>query len=276
MRTRSRAALLVPLALLLVLGACADDPPAEDTSTGLDLDDEQQARLAAIVSVFENSTTEVQYAYVEDLDDGRGYTAGRAGFTSATADLLDVVERYVQQAPDAALAAHLPELRRLAEDESDDTAGLDGFVEAWEAAATDDPALREAQDEVVEQTYLGPARSRAEELGISQPVGLAVLCDTVIQHGDGDDPDGLTALIDETTEREDGTPDDGKDEDAWLLAFLEVRRAHLEDAADPATREEWAESVDRVDALETLVDEGPSELDRSFTLEVYGDAIEVP
>ena len=35
-----------------------------------------------LVSAFENSTTEVQYGYAENLGDGRGVTAGRAGFTT--------------------------------------------------------------------------------------------------------------------------------------------------------------------------------------------------
>jgi hypothetical protein len=40
---------------------------------------------AQITSTFENSTLELQYDYVENIGDGRGITAGRAGFTSALA-----------------------------------------------------------------------------------------------------------------------------------------------------------------------------------------------
>jgi hypothetical protein len=35
-----------------------------------------------MVSVFENETTSLQYGYIENLNDGRGYTAGRAGFVT--------------------------------------------------------------------------------------------------------------------------------------------------------------------------------------------------
>ena len=49
-------------------------------------------RAEQIISSFENSTTEIQYAYAEDIGDGRGITAGRAGFTSRTHDLLQVVD----------------------------------------------------------------------------------------------------------------------------------------------------------------------------------------
>jgi Glycosyl hydrolase family 46 len=47
---------------------------------------DQKRRAEQLTSIFENDTTELQYAYVEDLHDGRGITAGRAGFNAA-ADL---------------------------------------------------------------------------------------------------------------------------------------------------------------------------------------------
>src|SRR5690349_2974768 len=65
-------------------------------------------RLAeALTSLFENGTTEIDYAYAEALGDGRGITAGRAGFTSATGDLLLVVQRYTAAVPGNGLAAYL-------------------------------------------------------------------------------------------------------------------------------------------------------------------------
>jgi hypothetical protein len=49
------------------------------------------------------------------------------------------------------------------------------------------------------------------------------------------------------------SPAQGADELRWLAGFLAIRRAHLAHAADPATREEWAASVSRADALGQLV-----------------------
>src|SRR6185437_9800653 len=56
----------------------------------------QVTRIEQLTTVFENSTTTFRYDYVEDLGDGRGYTAGRVGFCTGTGDLLDVVERYTE------------------------------------------------------------------------------------------------------------------------------------------------------------------------------------
>ena len=49
-----------------------------------------------LVSSAENSSLDwrAQYRYIQDIHDGRGYTAGIIGFTSGTGDMLDVVKLY--------------------------------------------------------------------------------------------------------------------------------------------------------------------------------------
>src|ERR1051326_5151068 len=90
---------------------------------------EQRRRADQIISVFENNTLEIQYDYVEELGDGRGVTAGRAGFTSATGDLVMVVERYVARKPDSPLKQYMIRLQALAEEEDGSTEGLEGLSE---------------------------------------------------------------------------------------------------------------------------------------------------
>src|ERR1017187_10409152 len=43
------------------------------------LSGEKRIRAERLTSYFENSTLEPQYDYIENIHDGRGYTAGRAG-----------------------------------------------------------------------------------------------------------------------------------------------------------------------------------------------------
>ena len=49
-----------------------------------------------LVSSAENSSLNwrAQYRYIEDIRDGRGYTAGIIGFCSGTGDMLEVVQAY--------------------------------------------------------------------------------------------------------------------------------------------------------------------------------------
>ena len=170
-----RAVLLV----VLVLAGCSGDDAstAMTTSTAVTtttartvggLTAEQRRRADQLVSVFENSTTEVQYAYAEDLGDGRGITSGRAGFTTATCDALEVIQGYTADEPDDALARFVPELERLCDEGSDDTSGLpaEDYIAAWESAA-EDPVFRAAQDHVVDEEYFLPAMAIADDLDLS-------------------------------------------------------------------------------------------------------------
>jgi chitosanase len=220
----------------------------------------QKKRSEALTSLFENGTPTLQYGYAEALGDGRGVTAGRAGFTSGTNDLCEVVQKYVAKKPSSPLKQFLPRLEYLARlpDDSGErasTKGLEGLGKAWKEAARD-PVFRAVQDQEVDQTYFRPSQKHADALGLQTPLARAQLADAIIQHGDGTAPDGLPALIQRANAKAGGTPRTGVDEGKWLKAFLEVRRADLAHSVDPATREEWAGSVDRVGVYEDLLKAG--------------------
>jgi chitosanase len=271
--------------LLLTLAACgaapADAPPSDDEAATVAaahpgwLSGAKKHRAEALTSLFENGTIALQYDYVEALGDGRGYTAGRAGFTSATGDMLDVVRRYTKAAPGNALARYLPRLEVLAKNEDGSIAGLDGLPAAW-AEASKDAQFRATQDKVVDATYFVPAMGHADAVGATLPLSRAVLYDTIIQHGDGTDPDGLGALLTATRAKVHGTPKTGVDEKAWLLAFLTVRRADLAHASDPSTRDVWAESVGRVDVLREIANAGNYGLEGPLHVDSKDWKAEVP
>ena len=223
-----------------------------------------------MVSVFENGTPEIQYAYIKDLDDGRGYTAGRSGFCTACGDLLTVVKSYAVRDPTNPLAPYLPTLTRLAASSSDSTDGLGGFEDAWRAAA-EDPVFRQVQDQVTDALYVAPALKVAEDNGVHSALGLAILVDTAVQHGTSDDPDGLPSLVQKTNADVGGAPAHGIDETTWLRGFLTIRRATLENPSSSRTSEAWRESVGRVDALEALLAAGNLDLETPFTINPWGD-----
>ena len=259
--------MIAPLAVpLLALAALVTSTPE-----GRDwLDHDQRRRADELVSAFENSTTEVQYGYAENLGDGRGVTAGRAGFTTATCDALAVIEVYGDDVGENVLSPFVPELGRLCDDESDDTAGLpeNDYIAAWGAAA-DDPAFRAAQDAIVDREYYIPAMEAADDLGLETALARAELFDTSLQHGPGDDPDGLYALIERTNETI-GTPAEAG-ETAWLDAFFDVRIDDLTNPADADTAEDWRQSTDRVECVRRIAASGNYDLAGPLTFSVYGD-----
>ncbi|HEX7974359.1 MAG TPA: chitosanase [Anaerolineales bacterium] len=220
---------------------------------------DQKRRAEALTSLFENSTQQLQYDFANSLGDGRGITAGRAGFTTATGDAYLVVQLYTERVQDNPLAAYLPELKRLAEAGSADVSGLGGFEGAW-AQAAQDSAFRSVQDDVVDELYYQPAMKHADELGLQTALARAALYDAIIQHGDGSDPDGLPALLQRAAAAAGGAPAQGVDEKDWLQAFLKMRRDDLAQAFDPATRDEWAQSVGRVDVFSQIAASGNYDL----------------
>lgn len=234
-----------------LLGACAG---AATAATPLSA---TQRRVAdELVSVFENSTTRIRYDYIANLHDGCGLTAGRAGFCSATGDMLAVVEAYALADPTAALAAYLPVLRDRAAAQSAGTDGLGApFEDAWRTAASD-PAFRVAQDQVVDELYFAPAALLAASSHLRTPLAVAIFYDTAIQHGTGKDPDGLLTLIGRTRARRHGLPKGLRSERRWLATFLRLRRADLRHPANRDRRVDWPASVGRVDALMALVRDG--------------------
>jgi chitosanase len=285
--SRRGTAVLVVLALV-VLGAVtvvvttrsdgpASDAPADggrqsvdprDPRLSLTADAERKARAAQITSTFENATLELQYDYAENIGDGRGITAGRAGFTSATGDLLLLVRRYTEMKPDNPLAPYIPALEAV--EGTDSEAGLDGFADAWTEAAAD-PDQRQVQDDLVDELYFTPAMALADEAGIATPLGQAIMWDTMIQHGAGGE-NGTRVIIEET--RDNAGALDG-DEVAWLDAFLDARLHHLGHAYENTTQDADASSRSRIDALRSLLADGNLALQAPLTWKVYGSTYTV-
>src|SRR3954447_4236354 len=247
-------------------GAELVDP--RDPRLSLTVDAERKHRAAQITSTFENSTLELQYDYVENIGDGRGITAGRAGFTSATGDLLLLIRRYTEAQPDNVLTPYIPALELVGDTDSEK--GLDGFAEAWTDAAKD-PDFQSLQDQLVDELYFVPAMTMAADLDIRTPLGQMVLWDTMIQHGVGG-ANGTWAIIEET-ERNVGPV--GRNESAWLDAFLDTRLRHLFRMYRGATETRDVSPHSRVDALRSLLQGGNLALEPPLTWKVYGDRFEL-
>lgn len=260
---------LAGLAGLTALTGCSSTIEAAPRPPGL-ADPARRHTAEAIISTFENSTTELPYAAAQRLDDGRGITAGRAGFTSGTHDLLLVVRRYEASAGGATpLTPYVRALTRIdAQGGGASTRGLDGFEDVWRRTSQTDPRLNQAQDAVYDDLYFRPATDRARAVGVTTALGQLALLDTGVQHGIGTGPDDLPALITET-----GTP--VGDDPAWLQRFLEVRRRHLENPAYEETADVWRESLPRVDTLETLLRDQRFGLDTPLAWTFAGDRFSI-
>jgi chitosanase len=254
--------------LCLGIGGCAAPAapePAEPTvASALDLDAPQMREIAfELVSTAENSSLDwrAQFSYIEDIGDGRGYTAGIIGFCSGTGDMLELVRAYTATEPDNPLAGYLPALEAV--DGTDSHEGLDpGFVAAWEEAA-EDPVFQDAQNHERDTVYFDPAVAQAKADGL-QALGQFAYYDAAVMQGF----DGMLSVRDAALAVAD-TPASGGDETAYLEAFLDAREAEMrkEEAHEDTTRVSTAQRV--------FLHEGNLTLQPPLQWSVYGDPFEI-
>ncbi len=209
-------------------------------AAALGLTDPKRREIAfQLVSTAENSSLNWrgQYGYIEDIGDGRGYTAGIVGFCSGTSDMLALVTEYTKRKPDNKLAKFLPALRTV--DGSDSHAGLDpGFTAAWKAAAGD-PVFQKTQEDERDRVYFGPAVTMARSDGL-RALGQFAYYDAAVMHGQS----GLRSIRADALRRA-KTPKQGGDETVWLHAFLDarVKEMRTEAAHNDVTRVETAQRL---------------------------------
>ncbi|KAL3134858.1 hypothetical protein ABBQ32_007824 [Trebouxia sp. C0010 RCD-2024] len=238
--------------LLLILLACTC-LSVRSIAQNCSLSAPQKLAAMQLTNLFENGNFEFNYGYCENINDGRGVTAGFAGFTTANGDALDLVREYTAGYPQNRLAKYLPALILLGKTQSDSTALLTGFCKAWAAEAHNIP-FQLAQQAQVDSVYYRPSQESADSLGLQYALSRAFLYDTIIQHGDGDDGDSLAAIVNRTNALQGGSPADGLDESIWLPAMIRERRHDQLHPENAATADQWIVSVERTDVFSQLAE----------------------
>ncbi|WP_270137240.1 chitosanase [Kribbella sp. CA-293567] len=232
------------------------------------LDDPAKKEIAMkLVSSAENSSLDwkAQYKYIEDIDDGRGYTAGIIGFCSGTGDMLDLVELYTARKPGNVLAKYLPALRNV--DGSDSHAGLDpNYTRDW-ATAAGDSAFKTAQNDERDRVYFNPSVRQGKSDGVGV-LGQFMYYDAIVMHGDGGDSTSFRNIRKRALTKA-KPPAQGGNETTWLNAFLDARVWAMK-------QEEAHSDTSRVDtAQRVFLRNGNLNLNTPLDWKVYGDSFRI-
>ncbi|EGX55344.1 chitosanase, partial [Streptomyces zinciresistens K42] len=243
-------------------------PPAAAPRAAAGLDDPAKKEIAMqLVSSAENSSLDwkAQYKYIEDIGDGRGYTAGIIGFCSGTGDMLDLVELYTSRRPGNVLSGYLPALRRV--DGTASHAGLDpDYPRDW-ARAAQDQAFRQAQDDERDRVYFNPAVRQGRTDGL-RVLGQFAYYDAIVMHGDGGDPTSFRSIRARALNSA-RPPAQGGDEAIYLNAFLDARVWAMQ-------QEEAHSDTSRVDtAQRVFLRDGNLDLNTPLAWKVYGDSFRI-
>lgn len=218
----------------------------------------------SLVSSAENSTLnyQKQYAYIEDIGDGRGYTAGIIGFTTKNGDLRQVVLRYQKLRPNNELTAYLPALKQDLGTNSHKGLGK-SFVKAWKKAASDKKFVQ-AQNDILNQQYMKPALKAAKKDNLG-PLGQYIYYDALVVHGPGNDSDSFGGIRHQARiEARSPIHNQG----AYLRTFLKVRTKVMK-------KEAAHKDLSRIKVQEQLIQSKNYRLQRPIKWKMYGDSYQL-
>ena len=239
-------------------------PTTAPPSNGVNLDNPAKKDVAMqIVSAAENSSLDWrgQFSYIEDIGDGRGYTAGIIGFCSGTGDMLELVEAYTATKPGNVLAKYLPALRSV--NGTSSHSGLDpNFTRDWRTAAADS-VFQAAQEAERDRVYFNPSVRDGKSDGV-RALGQFAYYDAAVVHGYS----GMRSIRSRALQRA-KPPSQGGNETTWLNAFLDERVVEMkkEAAHDDVTRIDTAQRV--------FLRNGNLDLNTPLDFAVYGDQFHI-
>jgi chitosanase len=200
----------------------------------------QAATAKAIVNVFETGAVLGDYGNVTVIAGDTGHlTFGRSQTTLGSGNLGELLQQYCA-AHGAAFAARLtPYLPRFAA--RDFSLDQDEALHNLLRATADDLVMRDTQDQFFDAVYWQPAQRACANLGITTPLGAAVVYDSFV-HG------SWAPMRKRTSDALGGDPAD-KGERAWITAYVQQRRAWLATNA----RKDLQATVYRMDAFQRLL-----------------------
>lgn len=242
--------------------------PAHQAGVAANLDDPAKKEIAMkLVSSAENSSLDwrAQFKYIEDIGDGRGYTAGIIGFCSGTGDMLELVEYYTEKKPGNVLAKYLPALRKV--NGSDSHSGLDpNFTKDWKTAAAD-KVFQDAQEHERDRVYFNPSVKQGKDDGLGT-LGQFIYYDAIVMHGPGSSKYSFGGIR-KTAMSNAKTPAQGGNQTTYLGAFLDARKKAMQS-------EEAHSDTSRVDtAQRVFLNAKNFDLNPPLKWKVYGDSFEI-
>jgi len=270
LRLAAVATMSIALVSSVTTTAALAKPMSADgvSAAAVDLDNAAKKEIAMkLVSSAENSSLDwkAQYSYIEDIGDGRGYTAGIIGFCSGTHDMLELVQEYTKRSPNNILAKYLPALKKV--DGSDSHTGLgNAYVKDWKTAAKDQ-VFKDSQNYERDRVYFNPAVSQGKADGV-RALGQFAYYDAIVVHGDGDDSTSFRNIRKRALGKA-KPPSQGGNETTWLNAFLDARVWAMQ-------QEEAHSDTSRIDtAQRVFLKAGNLDLNPPLKWKVYGDSYSI-
>jgi chitosanase len=232
-------------------------------------DNNAKNAMLQMTTTLENSETQLQWNFAENIGDGRGITFGCIGFCTGTYDGNVLIHYYKTLNPDNSLAKYIPALDKIdagshnaaGGDGNPNVAGLDGFIN--DVHNCNDPLFKQAQLYELDQLYYNPAVSIANKIGAKNALTLAFIYDMCVRHGS----DGAQSMVNKATSQCGGTPASGVSETVYLSKLISIR--------DSALKSEGLGDINRDAGFKNVLNSGNVDLTTPFIFVAYGDSFTI-
>ena len=202
----------------------------------------QKQTAQAIVNLFETSSARGDYGAVTVIPGDTGHLSfGRSQTTLGSGNLHALLQRYCSNAGARFGPRLAPWLERVAQ--RDTTLDHELRLHNLLRATADDPVMREMQDLFFDEGYWQPAARIAAGMGITTPLGLAVVYDSLIQGS-------WKTVRDLTIDHAGHLAEFG--ERAWIEAYIATRHAWLAGHR----RSDLRATAYRMEAFQRLAEQG--------------------
>jgi chitosanase len=223
------------------------------------ISDLQKKTIEAIVNIFETGKPLGDYSAVTLLAGDSGHlTYGRSQTTLASGNLYLLLRNYANAANaqySSQIASYLDRLRSC-----DFTLDTDYPFRELLKQCGQDPVMKEVQDTFFDNMYWVPAVRAGTQLNLTLPLSFGVAYDSHIQGG-------WATIVQKTNSSAGTIGNAGVTEDAWVIAYINVRKAWL-----TAKSALLAKTTYRMDAFTSLVANGKWGLD--LPINVIGRVID--
>lgn len=194
----------------------------------------QKETIKAIVNIFETGKPLGDYSQVTLLKNDPGHlTYGRSQTTLASGNLYLLIKSYCDKADDPTVKQKplyadefKPYLEKLAK--KDLSLDNDQPLKALLKKAGSEKLMQKTQDEFFDRAYYDKAHKRAKSLGITTPLGLAVVYDSYV-HG------SFQYIYDRANAKLGQTPQEAG-ENKWIKAYVDERYNWLQNHSNSLLR----------------------------------------
>ena len=215
--------------------------------------------ILKLVSIAENSSTDwkSKINYIENINDGRGYTISIVGFCTGTGDFIQVLREIQKIDSNHPLVKFIPLVEKV--DGTSSVKGLEELPNAMKSIGVNDQVFNKAMWIIIKKLYWGPALEYCKKHNLTSNLSKYITYDTYLNFGQWN-----------YNKKYDLDLIKNSDETTFLTTFLNMKQSTIESDKSLGDNKN-----NRVDMQKKLLLEKNFNLSLPMTVACYGDVFKI-